>query len=351
MTGAPAAASRGRIPLVYVLAASHSGSTLLTLLLGSHPDLCTVGELKLTSLGDIDRYRCGCGAPLRACSFWSEVVNRVRARCGDFDLAHSHTHFALDATPLAKRLLAPLHRRPPLEMMRDAALHCTPGWRRHLARAQKTNVALARAVLELTGRQALIDSSKIGIRLKYLLRNPEFDIKVVRLVRDGRAVALTYMNPFDFADARNPALRGGGHGQSRDAERLPMRLAAREWRRANEEADAILRRLAPGRFIEARYEDLCARPEATLARIFAFLGVPAMTPQALAGATRQRHVIGNGMRLDWDGSIRLDERWRQVLDSEALAEFESVAGSMNRRLGYAAAAAPMAIAAVAERSS
>ena len=32
--------------LAYILAASHSGSTLLAMLLGAHRETCTVGELK-----------------------------------------------------------------------------------------------------------------------------------------------------------------------------------------------------------------------------------------------------------------------------------------------------------------
>jgi hypothetical protein len=32
--------------LAYILAASHSGSTLLSMLLGSHPQIATVGEMK-----------------------------------------------------------------------------------------------------------------------------------------------------------------------------------------------------------------------------------------------------------------------------------------------------------------
>ena len=46
------------VRLVYILAASHSGSTLLAMLLGSHPDVCTVGELKATSLGNVEEYLC-----------------------------------------------------------------------------------------------------------------------------------------------------------------------------------------------------------------------------------------------------------------------------------------------------
>jgi hypothetical protein len=40
------------------------------------------------------------------------------------------------------------------------------------------------------------------------------------------------------------------------------------------------------------------------------------------------------MRLDWDGSVKLDERWRAALDASALEVFDRVAGTLNRRLGY-----------------
>lgn len=323
-----------RIPLVYLLAASHSGSTLLAMLLGAHPEICSVGELKLTSLGDIRHYRCGCGELITGCPFWSAVAARLRAEGVAFELGAASTDYAAGASARARRLLSPLHRSRPLEWVRDAALALTPGWRAHLAERQASNAALAAAVLDLSGRRVIVDSSKIGIRLKFLLRNPRFDIKVVRLTRDGRAVSLTYMDPFAFADAKRPELRGGGHGGHRDAERLPMDRAAREWRRANEEADAICRTLAPSQVARVRYEDLCASPDATLARLFDFIGVEPLDRGQLLAAPQQRHVVGNGMRLDWDGSVRLDERWRGVLDASALAEFDKVAGPLNRRLGY-----------------
>lgn len=324
----------GRIPLLYLLAASHSGSTLLAMLLGSHPEICTVGELKLTSLGDVRRYRCGCGALVDACPFWSGVGARLAAQGIAFHLGDGSTDFASGASTVAKRVLSPLHRGVPLELLRDTALALTPGWQAHLARTQAATAALASTVLDLTGRGVIVDSSKIGTRLKFLLRNPRFDVRVVRLTRDGRAVSLTYMDPYGFADAKRPDLRGGGDGRDRDAERLSMAHAAREWRRANEEADAICRRLAPGQAITARYEDLCADPDATLARLFEFVGVPPLNRRELLAAPAQRHVVGNGMRLDWDGTVTLDERWRHALDAASLATFDRIAGSLNRRLGY-----------------
>ncbi|MCC7462939.1 MAG: sulfotransferase, partial [Gammaproteobacteria bacterium] len=154
-----------------------------------------------------------------------------------------------------------------------------------------------------------------------------------RVKRDGRAVALTYMNPEHFADASNPALRGGGSGASRDAERLPSQAAAREWLRSNEEAEALMAGVAGERKLEVSYESLCADVEGTLRRIFTFLGVDAMAQRPDFRAATH-HVIGNGMRLDSGSEVRLDERWRNALSAAELRTFDLVAGAMNRRLGY-----------------
>ncbi|MEP6917432.1 MAG: hypothetical protein ABJC89_17410, partial [Acidobacteriota bacterium] len=166
------------IPLVYLLAASHSGSTLLAMLLGSHPDICTVGELKATSLGSVETYRCSCGQPIRICGFWNAVTAAMAERGIRFDIGQAGTDIRSGASRYARRLLKPLHRDRALERIRDLALRLDPAWRRHLARVDAVNAALVGSIQACTGSAVIVDSSKIGIRLKYLLRNPAFDVKV-----------------------------------------------------------------------------------------------------------------------------------------------------------------------------
>jgi hypothetical protein len=322
-----------KIPLVYILAASHSGSTLLAMLLGSHPDICTVGELKATNLGNVEGYRCSCRELIRKCPFWAGITHDLGLRGFPFDIARTGTHFDVESA-YAHRLLRPLHRGAIFEAMRDTALALSPTWRRKLPRIQSLNAALAECILTRTGKRVLVDSSKIGLRLKYLLRNPAFDVRAILLIRDGRSVALTYTDPARYADASDPALRGGGTGSSRDGERLALARAAREWRRGNEEADAILRLLPRSRWTEVRYEALCARPDETFHRVLTFLGLTSAWVRRDFRSV-EHHVIGNGMRLDSDGEIRVDERWRSVLSPRDLRLFDSVAGDVNRRLGYA----------------
>ncbi|NQU75668.1 MAG: sulfotransferase [Planctomycetes bacterium] len=321
--------------LGYILAASHSGSTLLAMLLGSHPRACTVGELKLVpaAMGDVDRYRCSCGSLIRACSFWSELTNRMARRGLPFDIADARTDYQGVHTWYLKRLLSPLHRGPMLEHIRDFALSVSPTWQSHLPRTHCRNAALTQTIAELTGSTVIVDSSKGTLRLKYLLLNGDLEVKAVRLIRDGRAVALTYMDPLGFADARDPMLRNGGTPGNRQIRRLTMAQAAHQWKRSNEEAELLVAGLDASKLIEVRYEDLCHAPTETLDRIFTFLNL-----EPLGRIPRFRdvdhHVVGNGMRLDSTEEIKLDERWRSVLTEVDLRQFNAVAGRLNRRYGY-----------------
>lgn len=326
-------ASGKKLRLAYILAASHSGSTLLAMLLGAHPEVCTAGELKLNALGDIENYLCSCREKVRECPFWNAISRDMAQRGHPFDIAHAGTDFQSSPSRYVRRLVRPLHRGRLLELLRDGALALSPRWRAALPRIQATNTALAECILSRTGKRILVDSSKVGLRLKYLLRNPALDVRVIRLIRDGRGVALTYMDPARFADARDPRLREGGTGGSREGERLSIAEAAREWRRSNEEAETILKTLDRSAWHEIRYEDLCAEPDRTLAELFAFIGAdPARASRDFRSV--EHHIIGNGMRLDSTSEIRLDERWKTALTDKELRIFETVAGETNRRLGY-----------------
>jgi Sulfotransferase family len=320
--------------LAYLLAASHSGSTLLTMLLGAQPGVCTVGELKATHLGDPDLYRCSCRDKIRDCAFWQEI-GKVMARRGiaSFDITQAGTSIFEVKSTYVQRLLAPLYRGVAMETVRDLGLSLSGEWRNLLATTKLRNLALIESLLEVTGTDVVIDSSKVALRLKYLLPIPELDIRVIRVIRDGRAVSLTYTDEWNFADSSDPALRGGGGGQRRPPPRRSMAEAANEWKRSNEASDALVATLPRSQWTEVRYEELCADPSATLKRLATFLDLdPQQTRLDFRSITQ--HVIGNGMRMDSTSEIRLDERWKSHLSKNDLHVFDQVAGDLNRRYGY-----------------
>jgi hypothetical protein len=298
-----------RVPLVYIKSAIHSGSTLLALQLARHPQVATVGELSGTRWRARPGYKCSCGRELEHCSFWPKVSAAMARRGFSYSASTAETDIRNAASRYARRLLRPLHRGPLLEAARDFALALWPRASAHIRHQQQLKAALVESVVECTGKPVLVDSSKTGVQLKYHLRNPRFDVKVLWLVRDGRGVALSV--------ARNA--------------RLSIRQAAYQWRRSNEEAATIVRRLDRSQWMQVRYEALCAEPDRTLGALWQFIGV---APQPAQGAEPDYHVLGHWTRLNGARKIAPNEKWRTELSAADLRCFEGVAGRLNRELGY-----------------
>jgi hypothetical protein len=304
------------------------------MLLGAQPGSCTSGELKATSLGDSDTYRCSCREKIRNCPFW-EQVSEAMAKRGypNFDITAAGTSiFEFEGT-LVKRLLKPIYHGGVLETVRDVGLRFAPGWRSQSLECARRNVALIASLQEVTGASVVVDSSKNALRLKYLLRIPELDVRVIRVKRDGRAVALTYIDDWNFADSADPEMRGGGTGERRLLTRRSVEVAANSWKRSNESCDALIATLPRDQWTEVCYEEICADPTAALKRLAGFLDLdPAGV--TLDFRAQPQHVIGNGMRMDTTSEIRLDERWKENLTTEELSIFDRVAGDLNRSYGY-----------------
>ena len=297
---------------VYILGAGHSGSTLLAMLLGMHPRICSIGEVKAPALGAAADYRCSCGEPITSCGFWQALERALKADGVRLDLFEGATDIRRAPTPYLRRLMRPLQRSAPLERIRALALAMSPAWQDHLDRVQSLSGALARAACRISGKDVFVDSSKTGAQLVHLLDHPDLDIKVVRLVRDGRGVSLSF----------------------RKADGLSIPTAAYEWRRSNEEAERIVSRLPRDRWFDLRYERLCTDLDPTMQALFEFIGVEPAAPLAQV-ADEPLHLLGNDKARLNPKEVRLDEKWRRTLTPEDLDGFERVAGTVNRRLGYA----------------
>jgi len=321
VTSAPPANAKtaGGVNLAYILSANFSGSTLLAMLLGSQREAVTIGEMRAPAIGDPDAYICSCGEPIKKCSFWVKV-NAAMARRGvpDFDITEARISIHDSRSRYVQRLLNPMPHGPLLEAVRTTALALSPSWPAHLREVHQRNTALVESLREVTGARIVIDSSKISLHLKYLLRCPALNMKIIRLVRDGRAVT-------------NSALV---RGLKRDTRQESVAAAALSWRRNNEASEVVLEGLPKSESIFLQYEELCREPEATLRRICEFLGMDTREI-VLDFRVKTQHVLGNDMRLKSGSDIRLDERWRTALSQEDLEIFDEVAGEMNRKYGYA----------------
>jgi hypothetical protein len=291
-----------------VVGVPRSGTTLLRLMLDAHPQLAIPGETH----------------------FIPKLIRRWRK-------------LEAVATPDAERrriyleLITTHPRWPDLGIQADAL-------ERHLeAISPLTLAGVARAVhvvhAEGQGKPRWGDKTPRYLlelrRIKRALPEATF----VHLIRDGRDVALS--------------LRDVGWGTDDAAE------AAERWSASIRAARRKARRLAPGSYLEVRYEQLVSGPEPTLRAIAEFAELPwhdAMlahhehAADRIAGLIRDRRS-GQGSvaataderaaqlaRVDEPPRTDRVERWRAEMAATERRRFEAVAGDLLEELGYASAA-------------
>jgi hypothetical protein len=296
---------RGRY--LFLASNAYSGSTLLSFLLGAHPEIGTVSDVSGRRRERvIESFACSCGRLMSECSFWERLLAELGDSGHRFSLADFHLGFD-DRRP---RWLGALRvrslGRAGLERMRDALFKLLPGDERRMAELGERNAAFARAVLATTGSAVFVDASKERLRARYLQRYVDPDLRVIHLVRDARGVVESTMR--------------------RGKRRISPAEAARRWARTNAAIERSAAALPPNRCLVVRYEDLCADPNSTMRRLFAFCGVETSVDVAdLIG--RELHLLGNRMRLGAVDEIRLDERWR-TMDPDDLRTVIANAGPL-----------------------
>jgi hypothetical protein len=303
--------TRSDATIVYLIGHGFSGSTLLTMLLNAHPGIATVGELGISGYRPSDRrdFRCSCQALIGDCAFWRRVSTEM-ARCGHtFDIAGTGLLFRY-SNDLADRLLAAHTRGPMLEVARSAALALCPAARRNRDAFLSRYDAFVQVVTAIKGCAVFLDASKRPERALHLRRLNGYRIKIVEVVRDGRAVA-------------NSCVKNLG---------VPAEHGARSWMHDCQATARTRRYFRPGDWLTVRYEDLCADVPGTLARVFDFIGVAAHDVSGFRDC--EHHIIGNRMRLERGSEIRLDESWRSQLPSDTLARVSRVVARLNAAYGY-----------------
>lgn len=308
--GRDATTAAGPLTYAYLSSAPHAGSTLIAFLLGAHPEVSTVGEFGAAIRRDL---HCSCGALVTGCPFWSAWVERARAEGIDFTPGAP----GLQAEPppgggLLEDLFYYPFRWTPASRLRNRLYPTTRGPARRATEAVDKSVRLARLLCRMRGTSVFLDTSKNPFQARFLAAHPDVRTRLIFLMRDGRGVLKSLMEKEGWS--REKAV-GSWAWCARTTERIAARY------------------LDPGDVYRLRLEDLCGDPEGTRAALFRFLGVD--DGATLDFSDRSRfHIIGNSMRLRFNGEVRLDERWRTSLTPEDLAYFEARAGAINRRYGY-----------------
>jgi hypothetical protein len=297
--------------LLYILAPSFSGSTLLTYLLAQHSEIATVGELKATQMGPIEKYHCSCDASILGCEFWKSVQTKADAAGLEFSLDKFGTVFE-GAGALSDRVVCAGVRGTLFELVRSVVLRTMPGVSSRLDTLALRNRNLADIVCQLQGGRIFLDGSKDATRLLHLINSGYWNVKVIYLQRDGRGVSSSIK------------LHVG----------IRYLEAVREWEHSVCELQRMRKRLDSPRTFDLKYEDLCSKPAECMHRIWDWLNIKPLEIQETHFKNGEFHILGNAMRLNQMSEIRLDEKWKQSLSDKDLRIFETRVGALNRQLGY-----------------
>src|SRR6056297_110894 len=297
--------------LLYLVSAPYSGSTLVSFLLGSHRKIASVGELsgpdpKIKP----EAHQCSCGMPTAQCPFWHEIQQRLARKDVAFSILkqdkswkcanNRYIHYALTRAPGLLFLDG---------LQGFAATRMWP-FKKQIAEFLNTNVAVMQEITAYYGASVFLDTSKDIGRLQLLRRSPAVDVKVLHLVRDGR-----------------------GQTASRVRRSASMVEAAKSLVRFDTQAQNLKHLVGSSRYLRIRYEDICRDPETHLGRAASFAGLePLDFPKGFQKP--DVHQLGNPMRYDFNGQIKLDERWKTGLDNRQLEIFYRIAGNRNRQFGY-----------------
>jgi hypothetical protein len=233
----------------------------------------------------------------------------MHRRGWEFSLEDLGTHIRNGGRAF-KRLVNAGVRGGALPLLGQSATRFVPAYRKKLARIVQQNVRLMEVITAIQRARIFLDGSKDPERLDIFRRYMNRPVKIIRLIRDGRGVASSYMKHYS----------------------VDMKAALAEVLKTNQVCDRVLSRIMPADQLTVRYEDLCHAPSEWLERIQRFAGLQA----APAGrrALSEMHILGNQMRLSAGQTIQLDEQWRQELTASELSMFEALAGATNRSWGY-----------------
>ena len=313
--------------ILYIAGAGRSGTTLLGCILGQLKGFCFVGETMFRHT-PLATQLCGCGALVLECDFWTTVRRDAgggRRPLGEeefFSLARTARwrHLPLTFVPGGERRLATLY-----------------GERWHGCER------LYGAVAAASGAGVIVDSSKSVPYGRMLNLFPGFDLRVVHLVRDPRAVAYSWKRVKPARDRSAGSMKQLDRGE-----------ATLFWILNNLGAELLCRH-APDRYLRLRYEDFVLRPRESVERILRLVGEPrcsrsseggdgvggSLVPPFIGDHTVDLHathsVWGNPDRFR-TGVVELapDEEWMRAMPAADRRFVTAVAWPFLVRYGYPA---------------
>jgi hypothetical protein len=289
--------------LIYILSFGHSGSTLLDLTLGTHPQMLSTGELMFLPFNlqrslnaeypITDGSRCSCHSKYLDCSVWTETIQRIVSKTGDTSIRDNplkgfDMSFLRDQDFFAKGRTLDRIRKWLLLSAPEAS---TRGIQNASSLVNNWNVI--DVLSEVLGAEYIVDSSKDVFRLFHFLRYRPNDVKVVVNVRSPFGVVNSYRK------------------QGRSAT-----VVIKHWLRYYQSVIRVLEKFGIDPFL-VNYGSLCEDPIGARRSVLRSLDIADDGLDEVIINQGQHHMaLGNGMRFKDGIRIRADDAWRELFPLE-----------------------------------
>lgn len=302
------------LKVIHIVGSGRSGSTLLDIILGSHTDAVSGGELinAFSAVENFDEY-CACGRAARNCEFWIDVFENWASGNGkDWQIEITklkNKYESLLSTPVL--LLSKLFKTK--DYLRYQTLH----------------KRFYQSIAEVSGKNIIIDSSKNPLRAYVLMDIAGIKPVVIHLIRDGRAVANSLLKSFQ----KDPE-----SGVQKDLKPKPISRTAVFWVILNLLTEWLIANQQSASYRMIRYEDLMTDFKKEMDRLgevisldYSEIGNMVTTGKKLEIG----HLIaGNRLRMADYVTLAPDYSWRESLSNRQKAIFWLIAGITARRYGY-----------------
>lgn len=285
--------------IVFFLANYYSGATLLAFFLNNHKSLVCNGETFPFIYSESDSYTCSCGQNIKKCNFYRHCAEQFFL---DDNLSNEYKNFSIFPTYSTNKFLNKLVSTLTVPYsLRKALVETIPSLKAQRDLFLKLHVEFIEKACQYYDVNTYIDNTKSIQRCELFLSIIDPKIKIIHLIRDGRA----YFHSYRKANPTTP--------ESRE-------FIARKWQKYLNEI-ARLQSANPGiLLLTVRYEDLCENPVLELNRICDFLAVE-FDENMFKRQQYDHHILGNKMRLGFDWSFKKNSNvaWQQELTSSEIA--------------------------------
>jgi len=301
-----------KIKLIYILGLGHSGSTLLDFILGSHSKFESVGEIKNFGEYVKDNKLCYCGEKISSCEYWDNIINNYDSMIKNQKVEVNNPYYFRDYDrkfSIFEKINIYMHGYENLyskELIKEYGLK---------------NYYLFKSVLNYSGKEFIVDSSKNPYRLVMLKLSNLFDIKIIYLFRDGRA------NLESKKRKANNNERGSAHYPG------AFNQTVRFVRKSNYIREVINALFDDYQVFALKYKDFTQQSKKSLNSFFDFFDLPQeidiidSNSKNFFAKKPQHNIGGNRLRFQEIDEIRYINKWKKNLNKKEKIIFKMFGGN------------------------